>query len=98
MLPKSLLSCRTSKHMVAVQALATRKATSTPLWKGLTVMLGYRTRNNYRSGVYLFGRLFDKTVFTLLTFTYYWRVGQDLSAGNAPNIAGMLFMWYAWPS
>ena len=37
------------------------------MWKGLEVMLKYRTRNNYLNGYYLFGRLFDKTMCGPLT-------------------------------
>ena len=44
------------------QVLATKTSTTTPMWKGLEVMLKYRTRNNYLNGYYLFGRLFDKTM------------------------------------
>ena len=75
------------------QALATRSGTMTPLWVGLWVMLKYRTRNNYRSPVYLMGRLFDKAVFTFLTATFYIWVGRSDTTGNEPNIAGLLFMW-----
>ena len=39
-----------SKHYcLLLQALGTKEATVTPLWKGLWVMLKYRTSNNYRS-------------------------------------------------
>ena len=44
----------------ASQALSTRKATVTPLWAAMWVMIKYRTRNNYCSSMYMFGRLFDK--------------------------------------
>lgn len=36
-------------HCLLLQALGTKEATMTPLWKGLWVMLKYRTSNNYRS-------------------------------------------------
>ena len=42
------------------QVLAVRRSTTTPMWKGLEVMLKYRSRNNYMSPYYLFSRLFDK--------------------------------------
>lgn len=42
------------------QALSTRSATVTPLWAAVWVMMKYRTRNNYMSGMYMLGRLFDK--------------------------------------
>lgn len=63
------------------------------MWVGLWVMLKYRSSNNYRSFLYLFGRLFDKGCFTFLTATFYLWVGGDNSAENYPNIAGLLFMW-----
>lgn len=76
-----------------LQALATKKATVTPLWVAFWVMLKYRTRNNYCSPMYLFGRLFDKTIFTFLVATFYLWVGRADTAANEPNIAGLLFMW-----
>lgn len=60
-------------------------------------MLRARTPRNYTSGYYLFGRWFDKSVFTFMLFTFYWRVGSDESAVNIPNIAGAMFMWYEAP-
>lgn len=77
------------------QALAVKSGTMTPMWFGLWVMLKYRTSNNYRSMLYLFGRLFDKACFTFLTATFYLWVGANNTAENEPNIAGLLFMWYA---
>ena len=63
------------------------------MWKGLWVMLKYRTTNNYRNNLYLIGRLFDKTCFTFLTATFFLSVAKDNSAANFPNVAGLLFMW-----
>ena len=53
------------------------------------------SQNNYVSGVFLLGRVFDKLVFSALTVIYYWKVGRDFSAVNVPNIAGVLFLWCA---
>jgi hypothetical protein len=52
-------------------------------------------QNNYVSGVFLLGRVFDKLVFSALTVIYYWKVGRDFSPVNVPNIAGVLFLWCA---
>lgn len=79
-----------------MQALSTRRGTSTPMWLGLWVMLKYRTKNNYCNGLYLFGRLFDKTVFTFLTATFYLWVGRNNTAANVPNLGGLLFLWCAY--
>ena len=65
------------------------------MWLGLWVMLKYRTKNNYCNGLYLFGRLFDKTVFTFLTATFYLWVGKNNTAANVPNLGGLLFLWCA---
>lgn len=53
----------------------------------------YLAQNNYKNWVFLLGRVFDKLVFSLLTVIYYWKVGRDFSPSNAPNIAGVLFLW-----
>lgn len=34
--------------------------------------------------------------FTIFTFAYYWHIGKDSSDANAPNIAGLLFMWWVF--
>ena len=61
------------------------------LWSRLQVVL--TSDNGRRSGNYLFGRLFDKTCFAFLTATFYWRTGAVMDPANAPNLAGLLFMW-----
>ena len=68
------------------------------MWLGLWVMLKYRTKNNYCNGLYLFGRLFDKAVFTFLTATFYLWVGKNNTAANVPNLGGLLFLWCAQPA
>ncbi|KAK9845354.1 hypothetical protein WJX81_004187 [Elliptochloris bilobata] len=88
----------TSVSQATLSALGTKEATVTPLWKGLWVMLKYRSRNNYVCGNYLFGRLFDKTCFAFLTATFYWRTGAVMNSTNAPNLAGLLFMWAILPA
>lgn len=50
-------------------------------------------QNNYTNWVFLLGRVFDKLVFSVLTVVYYWKVGRDFSPSNAPNLAGVLFLW-----
>ena len=86
-------SALASESALWLQALSTKRGTSTPMWLGLWVMLKYRTKNNYCSGLYLFGRLFDKAVFTFLTATFYLWVGKNNTAANVPNLGGLLFLW-----
>ena len=76
-----------------MQALSSKSGTSTPMWLGLWVMLKYRTRSNYCSRLYLFGRMFDKACFSFATATFYLAAGRNSSAANVPNLAGLLYMW-----
>lgn len=70
------------KQWSALQALAVKQSTTTPMWKGLEVMLKYRTRNNYMSPYYLFGRLFDKLMCALASLAKV--VGRDCRFQSVP--------------
>ncbi|CAK0786885.1 hypothetical protein CVIRNUC_010099 [Coccomyxa viridis] len=81
-----------------LKALSSKSGTSTPMWLGLWVMLKYRTRSNYCSRLYLFGRIFDKACFSFATATFYLAAGRNSSAANVPNLAGLLYMWVILPA
>lgn len=53
------------------------------------------TTNNYTNSLYMFGRIFDKLLFAVFGIIYFYRVCEDFSESNVPNIAGFLFMWCA---
>jgi ATP-binding cassette, subfamily G (WHITE), member 2 len=79
-------------------ALAVRRATATPLWKGFITLVKYRTLRNYRSAEFLGPRLGDKVIFALLISTIYWGVGDSLTPTSYLNVASMLFMWSILPA
>jgi ATP-binding cassette, subfamily G (WHITE), member 2 len=82
----------------AQDELNVKRATATPLWKGLTTMIKYRTTHNYKDGEFLGARIGDKFIFALLIGTLYLGIGDDLKPENLINISAVLFMWSTLPA
>jgi len=82
----------------SLKELNTKRATVTPFWFAMGVLLKYRTKSNYRNAEYLGPRLGDKVIFSLLIMTIYWKVGSDLSPSNSINLAAVGFMWVTLPA
>ncbi|KAL4431462.1 hypothetical protein ABPG75_006718 [Micractinium tetrahymenae] len=78
--------------------LAVKRETVTPFWWALRTLLKYRTTKNYKSPDYLGPRIADKLIFSLIIFTLFWKVGNDLSGNNITNISAVLFMWVCLPA
>jgi len=78
--------------------LSVKRATVTPLWKGLFTLIKYRTSRNYRNPEFLGPRIGDKLIFSLLVATLYLGIGDDLVETNYLNIGAVLFMWSTLPA
>ena len=78
--------------------LSVKRATVTPLWKGLFTLIKYRTSRNYRNPEFLGPRIGDKLIFSLLISTLYLGIGDDLVETNYLNIGAVLFMWSTLPA
>lgn len=76
----------------ARKELMVKRETVTPFWWALKTLLKYRTSKNYRNPEFLGPRLGDKLIFSVLLFTLYWSKGDNLTADNVINLAGVLFM------
>jgi len=77
--------------------IAEGRATVTPFWFGVKTFLKYRTAKNFRSSEFMVPRIAAKVVFVFLLSTIFHGVGDDFSADNFTNIAGLLFVWCALP-
>ena len=73
--------------------LSVRRATTTPLWKGLFTIIKYRTSRNYVDAEFLGARIGDKLIFSLLISTLYLGIGDDLVETNYLNITAALARW-----
>eukprot|EP00892_Ulva_mutabilis_P005857 jgi/Ulvmu1/3643/UM017_0057.1 len=78
--------------------LSVKRATTTPLWKGLLTLVKYRTTRNYRNPEFLGPRIGDKFIFSILVATLYLGIGDDLVGTNYLNISAVLFMWSTLPA
>jgi ATP-binding cassette, subfamily G (WHITE), member 2 len=78
--------------------LKVKRATSTPLWKGLAVLIKYRTSRNYRNPEFLGPRIGDKLIFSFLVATLYLGLGDKFKPSNYLNIAAIMFMWSTLPA
>lgn len=83
---------------VAKKELAVTRETVTPFWWALKTLLKYRTLKNYRNPEFLGPRIGDKLIFSIIIFTLYWSVGDNLMADNVINIGAVLFMWCTLPA
>jgi len=77
--------------------IAGGRATVTPFWFGIKTFLKYRTSKNFRSSEFMVPRIAAKVVFVFLLSTIFRGVGDDYSADNFTNIAGLLFVWCGLP-
>lgn len=82
----------------AKKELAVRRETVTPTWWALRTLFKYRTSKNYKNPEFLGPRVGDKLIFSIVIFTLYWRVGNNLASDNIINIAAVLFMWCTLPA
>ncbi|GAB4821434.1 hypothetical protein N2152v2_008480 [Parachlorella kessleri] len=73
--------------------LAVRRETVTPIWWGILILLRYRSLKNFRSPVWVIPRIGSKLVFSIIIFTAYWKLGDDLDLNNVINLGACLFMW-----
>lgn len=78
--------------------LLTRQETMTPTWWAIKTLLKYRTLKNYKNAEFLGPRIADKLVFSVIIFTLYWQVGNNLSSDNLINIMAALYMWCILPA
>lgn len=89
-------------HMIMDEAtkaeLAVKRDTVTPTWWALRTMFKYRTLKNYTNPEFLGPRVGDKLIFSIIIFTLYWSIGDNLAPDNLINIGAVLFMWCTLPA
>lgn len=78
--------------------LAVKRETVTPSWWALMILFKYRTLKNYRSPDFLGPRVMDKLIFSIIIFTLYLSIGDNLNQDNLINISAVLFMWCTLPA
>lgn len=78
--------------------LAVRKATTTPSWFGLLVLLRFRMLKNYCTGVFYASHAAPWIIQTLIIFSTFWMVAKDLTPSTVTNVTGILFFWTVTPA
>ena len=70
-----------------------KKATTTPTWFGILVLLRYRMLKNYATGAFYASHVFPWLIQTLIIMSCFWFVASNLIPGSVTNIAAILFFW-----
>ena len=70
--------------------LAVRKATTTPSWFGLLVLMRYRMLKNYCTGVFYASHAAPWIIQTLIIFSTFWMVADNLTDATVANVSGMI--------
>eukprot|EP00210_Caulerpa_lentillifera_P004875 g4653.t1 len=77
--------------------LSSGRATVTPFWFALKILIKYRSKKNLTSSSFLVPRIASRIVFVFLLSTIFQGVGDKFTTDNFSNIAGALFVWCALP-
>eukprot|EP00210_Caulerpa_lentillifera_P004876 g4654.t1 len=77
--------------------LSVERATVTPFWFALKILIKYRSKKNLTSSSFLVPRIASRAVFVFLLTTIFHGVGNEFTTGNFANITGALFVWCALP-
>lgn len=71
-----------------------KRATTTPTWFGILVLLRYRMLKNYATVEFYASHVFPWLIQTLIIMSCFWFVANDVEAiGSVTNIAAILFFW-----
>ena len=99
---KEVVRMNEDYHLIMDEAtkaeLAVTRDTVTPTWWALKTMFKYRTLKNYTNPEFLGPRVGDKLIFSIIIFTLYWSIGDNLQPDNLINIGAVLFMWCTLPA
>ena len=78
--------------------LAVKKATTTPSWFGLLILMRYRMIKNYCTGVFYASHAAPWIIQTLIIFSTFWMVADNLTQQTVTNVTGILFFWTVTPA
>eukprot|EP00890_Picochlorum_soloecismus_P003061 jgi/Picsp_1/3756/NSC_06591-R1_abc family transporter: multidrug len=78
--------------------LAVKKATTTPTWYGLWILIKFRLVKNYQTGTFYASHVAPWMIQTLIMFSTFWFVADNLTEQTVTNVSGILFFWSVTPA
>lgn len=78
--------------------LGVRKATTTPTWYGLWILIRYRLVKNYQTSTFYASHVAPWMIQTLIMFSTFWFVADNLTQQSVTNVSGILFFWSVTPA
>ena len=78
--------------------LAVKKATTTPSWYSLLILMRYRLVKNYCTGMFYGAHAVPWIIQTLIMFSTFWFVAENVSTSTVTNVAGIIFFWSVTPA
>eukprot|EP00889_Picochlorum_renovo_P008115 jgi/Picre1/35145/NNA_002607.t1 len=78
--------------------LAVKKATTTPSWYSLLILMRYRLIKNYCTGVFYGSHAAPWLIQTLIMFSTFWFVADNVSPSSVTNVTGIIFFWCVTPA
>jgi len=79
-------------------ALAVKKSTTTPSWYALLILMKFRMLRNYCTGVFYASHAAPWIIQTLIIFSVFWYVADNLTKETVTNVVGILFFWCVTPA
>ena len=79
-------------------ALAVTRETTTPTIHAFKVLLKYRMVRNYKTVEFYASRAMPWILQTLIIFSVFWRIGDDVNTSNVINIVAVIFFFSMAPA
>lgn len=78
--------------------LAVKRSTTTPTWYALWILVKYRMTKNYCTGVFYASHVMPWLIQTIIMFSTFWFVANNLSPSTVTNVTGIMFFWCTTPA
>jgi ATP-binding cassette subfamily G (WHITE) protein 2 len=81
-----------------LKELSVKRATTTPSWYGLLVLMRFRLLRNYSTSVFYASHVAPWLIQTLIMFSTFWFVADNMTPYTVTNVTGIIFFWSVTPA